>query len=147
MLFNILPIIIEVTLTCIILLVNYSVWISLITFSVIVIYVFCTIAITEWRTKFRREMNKYDNESNDRAIDGLLNFETVKYFNAERHEKNRYDESLKKLVIATEKSQVSLALLNISQAAIISFGQFVVMLLTALSVTQGNITVGDFVLV
>jgi ATP-binding cassette subfamily B protein len=147
MLFNILPIILEVTMVSIVLVVNYSVWISLITIAVVLFYVVFTIGVTEWRTKFRRAMNEQESEAKDKAVDSLLNFETVKYFGAEQHEINRYNVALEKYSKASEKSQWSLAFLNVGQSAVIAIGQFAVMMLTAYGVGQHNMTVGDFVLI
>jgi len=129
------------------LVVNYNPLITIITVSAVIIYVIFTIAITEWRTKFRRAMNEQESDSKDKAVDSLLNFETVKYFGAEEHEIKRYNVALEKYSEANEKSQWSLAMLNVGQSFIIAIGQLGVMLITAWQVGQGKMTVGDFVLV
>lgn len=147
MLMNILPIIIELTLVLIILIIRFNIWISVIILLDVIIYVTFTISVTEWRTKFRRLMNESENQANEKAVDALLNYETVKYFCAEEHEKIRYEGSLDKYTESSQKSQTSLAFLNVGQAFIISIGQSSVMLLTASQVVSGNISVGDFVLV
>jgi ABC-type transport system involved in Fe-S cluster assembly fused permease/ATPase subunit len=147
LLFNILPIILELFLVCGVLVVTYTVWISVVTFIIVVLYVAFTIGITEWRTKFRQEMNAAENDANDKAVDSLLNYETVKYFSAEQHEIDRYKTSLDRYNEQAQKSQASLAVLNVGQSLLISVGQLAVMLLAAEQVGKGNMTVGDFVLV
>ena len=116
-------------------------------FVTIAIYVWFTIAVTEWRVKLRREMNEQDTDANQKAIDSLLNFETVKYFNAEKREAARYDRAMAGYEIAALKTNYSLAFLNFGQAVLITFGLVGVMLLAALGVQSGDLTVGDFVLV
>jgi len=147
LLFNILPIFLELALVCIIMIVNYTAWISIVTFVVVILYMVFTVSITEWRTKFRQEMNSAENEANDKAVDSLLNYETVKFFSAEQHEINRYKNSLDKYNEQAQKSQASLAILNVGQSLLISIGQLSVMLMAAQQVGKGNMTVGDFVLV
>lgn len=147
MLFNVLPTILEVALVCGILWNLYGVAYAALTFGVLVVYILWTLLVTEWRLKFRRTMNETDSEANTRAIDSLLNFETVKYFGNEDHEANRFDSALKRYENAAIKSGTSLALLNIGQGVIITAGVTVAMIMAGYGVRDGNMTVGDFVLV
>ena len=147
MLFNILPTLFEICLVCIVLYVNYDQYFALITFATISVYIVYTFSITEWRIKYRREMNQRDQEANTRAIDSLLNYETVKYFGNEDHEARRYDGALERYQKAAVISQQSLSLLNIGQGFIIAVGLVGVMLLAARGVLDGTMTLGDFVLV
>jgi len=147
MLFNILPTLLEIFMVSGILWVLYDFWFALITFVTIVIYIAFTLIVTEWRMKFRREMNQRDDEANTKAIDSLINYETVKYFNNEDHESRRYDNALRGYETAAVKSQESLSKLNIGQGAIIAVGLVLNMLLAANGVKNSNMTVGDFVLV
>ena len=146
-LFNILPTLLEIFLVCGILLARYDYWFGLITFVIISGYIAFTLAVTEWRTKYRRDMNRTDAEANTKAIDSLLNYETVKYFGNEDHEARRYDSSLAGYERAAVKSHTTLSLLNIGQGAIISAGLVAIMLLAAREVAAGTMTLGDFVLV
>ena len=116
-------------------------------FITIVFYVWFTFAITEWRVKLRRKMNEQDTDANQKAIDSLLNFETVKYFNAERREAARYDRAMEGYEAAALKTSYSLAFLNFGQAVLITLGLVGVMWLAAVGVQSGELTVGDFVLV
>ncbi len=147
MLFNVVPTLIEILLVCGILWGFYRADFALATLATIVGYVAFTFAVTDWRIKFRREMNERDNEANTRAIDSLLNFETVKYFANEAHEAERFDKALRAYERAAVKSQTTLSALNIGQGAIIAAGLVTVMLLAARGVSRGSMTVGDFVLV
>ncbi|WP_114087551.1 ABC transporter ATP-binding protein/permease [Thalassospira profundimaris] len=147
MLFNILPTLLEIVMVSVILWALYDVWFALITFVTIVIYIAFTLIVTEWRMKYRREMNQRDDEANTKAIDSLINYETVKYFSNEAHESARYDRALRGYEAAAVKSQESLSKLNIGQGAIIAVGLVLNMLLAANGVKNGNMTVGDFVLV
>ncbi|MEE8246618.1 MAG: ABC transporter ATP-binding protein/permease, partial [Alphaproteobacteria bacterium] len=147
MLFNVLPTLFEIGLVCIILLVRYDAYFALITFATIAAFIIYTFAITEWRIRLRREMNRTDSEANTRAIDSLLNYETVKYFGNEEHEASRYDSALAGYERAAVKSEQSLSLLNIGQGAVVAVGLCAVMLLAAHGVAGGTLTVGDFVLV
>ncbi|WP_417811549.1 ABCB family ABC transporter ATP-binding protein/permease [Thalassospira alkalitolerans] len=147
MLFNILPTFLEIFMVSGILWVLYDFWFALITFVTIVIYIAFTLIVTEWRMKFRREMNQRDDEANTKAIDSLINYETVKYFNNEEHESRRYDHALRGYEVAAVKSQESLSKLNIGQGAIIAVGLVLNMLLAANGVKDGSMTIGDFVLV
>jgi ATP-binding cassette subfamily B protein len=147
MVFNILPTLVEVALIAGILLVYYSAWFAVILFATAVIYIVFTLLITEWRMKFRRRMNEMDSRANTRAIDSLINYETVKYFGNEDYEARRYDANLREWEAAAIKSQTSLASLNIGQGAIVSAGMTVVLLLAGRGVAQGSMTLGDLVLV
>lgn len=146
-LFNILPTLVEILLVAGILLKKYDVWFSVITFGTIVLYIAFTLGITEWRMHFRRTMNDMDSKANTRAVDSLLNYETVKYFNNERWEAERYDASLKVWESAAVKNQVSLSFLNAGQAIIIAFGVTLLVGLAADGVVKGTMTLGDLVLV
>ena len=146
-LFNILPTLLEIGLVCGILWALYDVWFALVTFVTIVSYITWTLMITEWRIKYRRAMNETDSEASTKAIDSLLNFETVKYFNNEEHEARRFDHALQRYEDAATKSTTSLALLNVGQGVIISVGLTLVMIMAGYGVVGGTMTVGDFVLV
>jgi len=147
MLFNILPTLLEIGLVAIILFSKYSPWLAVITFITLVLYVVFTLFITEWRMVFRRTMNDMDSKANTRAIDSLLNYETVKYFGNERYEARRYDEQLEKWEGAAVRNQTSLASLNAGQSSIIAIGVTALMLLAADGVAKGSMTLGDLVLV
>ena len=147
MLFNVLPTLLEIGLVCIILWRLYDVWFALVTFVTISGYIWFTLAVTEWRIKFRREMNATDSEANTKAIDSLLNFETVKYFCNEEHEARRYDVSLRRHEKAAVKSKTSLSTLNIGQGAIIAVGLTCLMIMAGRGVVLGSMGLGDFVLV
>jgi ATP-binding cassette, subfamily B, heavy metal transporter len=147
MLFNILPTLLEILLVCGILWGLFNIWFALVTFVTVVGYVAFTMWVTEWRLRFRREMNEMDNRANTKAIDSLLNYETVKYFGNEEHEARRYDGALKSYESAAVRSQSSLSVLNIGQAVIISVGLTLVMYMAGRGIVTGAMTVGDFVLV
>jgi ATP-binding cassette subfamily B protein len=147
MLFNIVPTVLEILIVCGIMWWLYDIWYSLVTFVTIGSYIVFTLTVTEWRLKFRREMNEVENVANTRAIDSLLNFETVKYFNNEAHEVRRYDESLARYERVATWNKTSLSALNIGQAAIIAGGLMGVMLMAGTGVVNGTMSVGDFVLV
>tara|TARA_R110000787_G_scaffold137458_23_gene250802 strand:+ start:66035 stop:67891 length:1857 start_codon:yes stop_codon:yes gene_type:complete len=147
MLFNILPTLLEVLMVCGILIWLYDISFAIVTFLTIMAYIAYTLVVTEWRIKFRRRMNEKDSEANTKAIDSLLNFETVKYFGNEQHEARRFDASLRDYEHASVLSNTSLALVNIGQGAIIAVGLTVVMILAGQGVADGTMTVGDFVLV
>lgn len=147
MLFNIIPTLLEIFLVTGIFFQKFGLEYAAITLSTVGLYVFFTFSITNWRTKFRKQMNDRDNEANTKAIDSLLNYETVKYFVNEEHEYKRYDTSLEQYQTEAIKSQSSLSLLNIGQGAIIGIGLIGIMWLAARGVTQKVLTVGDFVLV
>jgi len=147
MLFNILPTLVEIALVAAILLKKYSIWFAVITFATLVVYIAFTLIITEWRMIFRRTMNEMDSKANTRAIDSLLNYETVKYFSNEEYETRRYDENLQVWEKAAVKNQTSLAALNAGQSAIIAVGVMCLMLLAGQGVVDGTMTLGDLVLV
>ena len=147
MVFNILPTLVEISLIAVILLNNYSPMFAVIPFATAAIYIVFTLIITEWRMKFRREMNEMDSRANTRAIDSLLNYETVKYFGNEGFEAQRYDENLQVWERAAVRSQTSLAALNIGQGSIIAIGITLLMLLAARHVANGAMTLGDLVLI
>jgi ATP-binding cassette subfamily B protein len=146
-LFSILPTLVEIALVSTILVVRYDIWFIGITLCALAIYIVYTVSITEWRTGFRRQMNELDSKANTRAIDSLLNYETVKYFNAEEFEARRYDESLQRWEGAAVRSQTSLSLLNIGQSAIIAVAVTLIMWRATLGVVDGTMTIGDLVLV
>jgi len=146
-LFSILPTLVEIGLVSVILIVRYDLWFIGITLGALVLYIVYTVTITEWRTNFRRTMNELDSRANTRAIDSLLNYETVKYFNNEEFEANRYDESLQRWETAAVKSQTSLSLLNIGQSAIIAIAVTLIMWRATLGVVNHTMTIGDLVLV
>jgi len=145
--FNVIPTFIELLLTVGILWHLFNVWYALITFVAVGFYMSFTFIFTAWRTKFRRAMNETDNEAQTKAIDSLLNFETVKYFGNEEHESRRFDESLARYEKASVKAQVSLNALNVGQAVIISSALAVMMIMAANGVAHHHMTVGQFVLV
>ena len=147
MLFNIIPTVLEITMVCGVMWKLYGVEFALVTFITMAIYIAWTLIFTEWRIKFRRIMNETDSEANAKAIDSLLNFETVKYFGNEEHEASRFDSALKGYENAAVKSKTTLSLLNIGQGFVIAGGVTVVMLMAAEGVVEGSMTVGDFVLV
>jgi ATP-binding cassette subfamily B protein len=147
LLFNILPTLLEIGLVAAILFVKYSPWFAIITFVTLVIYIAFTLFITEWRMVYRRTMNDMDSQANTRAIDSLLNYETVKYFGNEKYEVERYDEQMSKWEVSAVQNQTSLAALNAGQSAIIAVGVTLLMLLAADQVVKGKMTVGDLVLV
>ena len=145
--FSIIPTLFEMALVGAILIKKYNVWFAVITLGALVVYITLTITITEWRTHFRRTMNELDSKANTRAIDSLLNYETVKYFNNEDFETRRYDESMQRWERASVKSQTSLAFLNAMQALIIASAVTSLMVLAADGVVKGTMSVGDLVLV
>ena len=147
LLFNILPTLLEIVLVAAILFSKYSPWFAIITFVTLLIYIGFTLWITEWRMVFRRTMNDMDSKANTRAIDSLLNYETVKYFGNEQYEVNRYDEQMRKWEVSAVQNQTSLATLNAGQSAIIAIGITLLMLLAADEVASGKMTIGDLVLV
>jgi ABC-type transport system involved in Fe-S cluster assembly fused permease/ATPase subunit len=146
-LFNILPTLLEIGLVALILLKKYNAWFAAITFITLVVYITFTLLITEWRMIVRRTMNDLDSKANTRAIDSLLNYETVKYFGNEQYESRRYDHSMERWEAAAVRNQTSLAWLNAGQSTIIAIGITVLMLLAADQVAKGLMTVGDLVLI
>ncbi len=146
-LFNILPTLLEIALVAGILLKKYNAWFAIITFITLVFYILFTLFITEWRMVVRRTMNDLDSKANTRAIDSLLNYETVKYFGNEQYEARRYDHNMEHWEKAAVRNQTSLALLNAGQSVIIAIGITALMLLAANQVVEGKMTLGDLVLV
>jgi ATP-binding cassette, subfamily B, heavy metal transporter len=147
MLFSVGPLILELGLVAIILSVMFDLWYLAIVAVSIGLYVWFTFKVTEWRVKLRREMNDSDTDANQKAIDSLLNYETVKYFGAEAREAARYDGAMRKYEAAALKTSYSLAFLNFGQSVLITGGLIGVMILAALGVQAGTLTVGDFVMV
>lgn len=147
LLFNIIPTLLEILLVAGILLVQFNLYYSLITLVAVVVYIGFSVVATEWRTGFVREANLMDNQANTRAIDSLLNYETVKYFNNEEFEANRYDRNLQAWESARVKNRLSLAALNSGQAFIIAGGVTVMMVMAAYDVQSGAMTLGDLVMI
>jgi ATP-binding cassette, subfamily B, heavy metal transporter len=146
-LYSILPTIIEFVLVLAYFAYYYDIWFAIITFVALLVYIIFTIKVTEWRTHYRRTMNEMDSRANQRAIDSLLNFETVKYFGNEEFESRRYDENLKHYQSAAILSQKSLAILNLGQQAIIAVGLVLILWRATQGVVDGSMTLGDLVLV
>ncbi|MEQ8736900.1 MAG: ABC transporter ATP-binding protein/permease [Rhodospirillaceae bacterium] len=146
-LFNLFPTLFEVGLVTVILWGAFDAWFAVVTFATVAIYVFFTAYTTEWRLKFRREMNQLDNKANTRAIDSLLNYETVKAFGNEKLETSEYDSVMEEYEHAAVRTQVSLAYMNIGQSAIISIGVTLLMVMAGYGVVNGTMTQGDFVMV
>ena len=147
MIFIILPTVIEVLLVGTILLVTYDINFTLITFSTIIIYILFTLKVTNWRMNFRHDMNRLDSEANSIAVDSLLNYETVKYFNNEKYEIKRYGDVLFKWENAAMQSMTTMSLLNFGQAIIITIGVTFIMIFASSGVVDGSMTLGDLVLV
>ena len=146
-LYSVVPTFIEVILVLTILGVKFDPWFALITLTALVAYVVFTFSVTEWRTHFRREANQFDSAAHTRAIDSLLNYETVKYFNNEAFEARRYDESLEKLRRARLKAQTSLSVLNTGQQLIIAVALVAMLWRATEGVVQGRMTLGDLVMI
>jgi ATP-binding cassette subfamily B protein len=147
LIFNIGPTLLEIGMVVGLLFYNYGASFALVIFVSVVLYVFFSLKATDWRTKYVKEVNQADNNTTSRAIDSLLNFETVKYFNNEKFEANRYDVDLEKWENARRKNRLSLFALNGGQAFIIAGAMTSMMALAAINVANGNMTIGDFVLV
>ena len=147
LLFSIIPVILEFSLVAVVLLSKFDWRFATITFAAVVVYLGFTFGVTEWRMEIRRHANELDSRANARAIDSLLNYETVKYFNNEDFEARRYDESLKKYETAEVKNEASLGVLNIGQSAIIAVAVTLLMILAAQGVVSKHLTLGDLVLV
>lgn len=146
-LFNILPTLLEIVLVAGVLFFKFNIWFALAVVAALAGYAAFTFSITEWRLKFRREMNEQDNRANTKAVDSLLNYETVKYFGNEAHEARRYDGALEAYQTAAIKSQKTLSVLNVGQGAIVAVGLIAVMVMAGQGVADGQLTLGDFVLV
>jgi ATP-binding cassette, subfamily B, heavy metal transporter len=147
MAFSILPTLVEVVLIAGILLRDYNPWFAVITFGSVVVYIYFTLQITEWRMKYRVTMNATDSRANTQAIDSLINYETVKYFGNEQHELARYNASLEEWEDAAVKSQTSMSALNVGQAGIIAVGVTLTMILASEGVVAGTLSIGDLVLI
>ena len=146
-LYSILPTVIEFCLVLGYFAYSYDIWFAVITLTALVLYIAFTIIVTEWRTHFRRTMNEMDSKANQKAIDSLLNFETVKYFGNEAFEAGRYDENLLRYQAAAVKSQKTLAFLNLGQQIIIAVGLMLILWRATVGVVNGTMTLGDLVLV
>jgi ATP-binding cassette subfamily B protein len=146
-LYSILPTLIEFCLVLGYFAYSYDIWFAAITLAALVLYILFTILVTEWRTHYRRTMNDMDSKANQKAIDSLLNFETVKYFGNEAFEAHRYDENLLRYQTAAVKSQKTLAVLNLGQQIIIAIGLVLILWRATLGVVNGTMTLGDLVLV
>ncbi|XP_078491285.1 ATP-binding cassette sub-family B member 6 [Ciona intestinalis] len=144
--FNIIPTICDIMIAIVYFITAFNAWFGLIVFICLALYLVATIIITEWRTKFRRDMNTKDNKAKQRAIDSLLNFETVKYYNAEDHEVRTFDEAIKDYQESEYLTNTSLVFLNLSQNTIINAGLFVGSMLCARYVLDDKFQIGDFVL-
>lgn len=147
LLFSIGPLIIELLMIAVILFFLFDVWYLAVVVGTIALYIWFTFTVTEWRVKIRKEMNDQDTDANQKAIDSLLNFETVKYFGAEKREATRYDGAMEQYVAAALKTSYSLAFLNFGQSVLITGGLVAVMVMAAMGVESGALTVGDFVMV
>ena len=144
--FNIFPTLFTLALFSAMMIWNLNVWITLATLAMVAVYVWFTFAITRWRIQFRRDMNQSDQEANTKAVDSLLNYETVKYFNNEAHETRRFDKSMEKYSRASIQAQTSLSMLNVGQSVIMALGLGIVMSLTAMGIANRTFTLGDFVM-
>ncbi|WP_293574257.1 ABC transporter ATP-binding protein/permease [Phaeobacter sp.] len=147
LLFSIGPLILELVLVAVVLAVLFDIWYLVVVAGTVAVYIWFTFAVTEWRVKLRREMNTQDTDANQKAIDSLLNYETVKYFGAERWEAERYDVAMRGYAKAALKTAYSLAFLNFGQSLLITAGLVAVMVMAAIGVQNGELTVGDFVMV
>lgn len=145
--FNIVPTLIEMSLVAVILLFNFGLWYALITLFSVSLYVFFTVRITEWRNRFVRQVNEMDSKTNTRAIDSLLNYETVKYFNNESYEAQQYDQNLAAWETARLKNRMTLLALNSGQALIIALGMVLMMWLAADDVASGVMSIGSLVMI
>ncbi|CAI6008512.1 unnamed protein product [Closterium sp. NIES-65] len=147
MLFNVFPTLLEIGLVSSILAYKFGPSFAVVTGATVTAYTAFTLGITQWRTKFRQQMNKADNDSSSRAIDSLINYETVKYFNNEEHEAAMYDTFLKRYEVAARKTQSSLSLLNFGQNAIFSAALAYTMVMCGQGIAAGHMTIGDLVMV
>jgi ABC-type transport system involved in Fe-S cluster assembly fused permease/ATPase subunit len=145
--FSVIPVLVEFTLVAAVLLTKYHLVFTLVTFGTVLVYAAFTFAITEWRMDYRRQMNVLDSRANTQAFDSLLNYETVKYFGNERMELDRYDGTLTQWEDYAVKSQSSMSLLNFGQGSIIAVGVTLIMFFAAQGVVDGNMSIGDLVLV
>ena len=146
-LFNVVATLVEVVLVLSVLAIKFDAWFAWITLAALALYILFTVLVTEWRTKFRREANEFDSAAHSKAVDSLLNYETVKYFNNEGFEARRYDESLERLRRARLKSQTTLSMLNTGQQLIIAVGLVAMLWRATQGVVDGRMTLGDLVMV
>jgi ATP-binding cassette subfamily B protein len=144
--FNVFPVLLQLAMFSAVMWWKLDLSITLVTIAMVLAYVWFTFAITRWRIQFRRDMNQSDTEANTKAVDSLLNYETVKYFNNEAHETRRFDASMERYARASVQAQTSLSVLNIGQAVIMSVGLFVVMALAAIGIKNGSFTLGGLVM-
>jgi ATP-binding cassette subfamily B protein len=144
--FSIFPTLFQLILFSTIMVLKLNWTIALVTIAMVATYVWFTFAVTRWRIQFRRDMNQSDQDANTKAVDSLLNYETVKYFNNEAHETRRFDKSMEKYARASIQAQTSLSVLNTGQAVIMALGMGAVMILTAFGIRDGRFNVGDFVM-
>ena len=147
LLFSMGPLVLELLMISVVLFFLFDVWYLAAVVLTIALYVWFTFKVTEWRVKIRKEMNDQDTDANQKAIDSLLNFETVKYFGAEKWEADRYDVAMANYESAAIKTNYSLAFLNFGQSVLITGGLVAVMVMAAVGVQRGDLTVGDFVMV
>ena len=147
LIYNILPTLVEITLVISLLSAKFDGWFAAITFGALVLYITFTVTVTEWRTHFRRAMNEQDSKANTKAVDALINYETVKYFSNEKFEQARYDENLQRLERASIKSQTSLSVLNLGQSLIIATAVTLLVWRATEGVVAGSMSLGDLVLV
>ncbi|MEM9788731.1 MAG: ABC transporter transmembrane domain-containing protein, partial [Pseudomonadota bacterium] len=147
LLFSMGPLVLELLMISVVLFFLFDVWYLAVVVLTIALYVWFTFKVTEWRVRIRKEMNDQDTDANQKAIDSLLNFETVKYFGAERWEADRYDAAMANYENAAIRTNYSLAFLNFGQSLLITGGLVAVMVMAAFGVQRGDLTVGDFVMV
>ncbi|MDX8349594.1 ABC transporter ATP-binding protein/permease [Cognatiyoonia sp. IB215446] len=147
LLFSMGPLVLELLMISVVLFFLFDVWYLAVVALTIALYVWFTFKVTEWRVRIRKEMNDQDTDANQKAIDSLLNFETVKYFGAERWEADRYDTAMANYENAAIRTNYSLAFLNFGQSVLITGGLVAVMVMAAMGVQRGDLTVGDFVMV
>jgi ABC-type transport system involved in Fe-S cluster assembly fused permease/ATPase subunit len=147
LLFSVGPLVLQLLLTAVFLGVYLDLWYLVVILVVIALYIWFTFKVTEWRVRVRREMNAQDTDANQKAIDSLLNYETVKYFNAEKREAERYDSAMRKYESAALTTAYSLGFLNFGQSLLITSGLVIVMVMAAFGVQNGTLSVGDFVMV
>ncbi len=147
LLFSMGPLVLELLMISVILFFLFDIWYLAVVVLTIALYVWFTFKVTEWRVKIRKEMNDQDTDANQKAIDSLLNFETVKYFGAEKWEADRYDVAMAQYENAAIRTNYSLAFLNFGQSVLITGGLVAVMVMAAIGVQRGDLTVGDFVMV
>ena len=146
-LFSIFPTILELALDAAVLWIAFGVWYAIVTTVMVIAYIWFTFIITRWRIQFRREMNQSDTEASTKAVDSLLNYETVKYFNNEAHETRRFDKSMEKYAQASIQTQISLSVLNTGQAVIVALGLMIALVMAVYGIVAHQMTVGGLVTV